>query len=132
MNVIAEWSILENFMSGLFVTMLGANPGPAIAIYSALTSAAAQRDALRAVASNVMSPDELDVFDAILSLFTSAAKDRNKIAHWIWGYSTDLPDAVLLGDPKAMLAFRTAVLASTTEVDRTSALPELPKDDIFV
>lgn len=101
MNVVAEWSILESFFSDLFMQMLGANPRPAAAMYYALSGEASKKAALRAIAQTVLSMEEQDVFEAILSLFTSVAKDRNKIAHWIWGYSSDLPDAVLLWDPAA-------------------------------
>lgn len=101
MNVIAEWSILESFVLGLFVQMLGKNPRPAVAMYSALTSEAAKRDTLRAVADVALnySQEKRDVFDAILDTIKTASKDRIKIAHWIWGHSKDLPDAVLLLDP---------------------------------
>lgn len=105
MNVLAEWSILESFLLGLFTQMLGENPRPAAAIYGALTSDTSKRAALRAVAKVALrNQQEKDVFEAILDLYKTCAKHRNKIAHWIWGWSKELPDAVLLMDPSEHMA----------------------------
>ena len=130
MHVIAEWSILESFLSSLFVQMLGANPGPAAAIYASLTGSNAQKDSLRAVGETVMSPDEQDVFEALLSLTTAAAKDRARIAHHVWGHSPELPDAVLLGDPKGLMIFNAAVREYTRNLE--GEVPVFPRDKILV
>lgn len=102
MRVLSDWSLLESHMASLFVKMIGTNPRPAAAMYAELSGAAAQKAAFKGLASAVLSRQEYDVFLAILDLFTSAAKERGKIAHWTWGYSPALPDAVLLGDPRAL------------------------------
>jgi hypothetical protein len=83
MKVISAWSILESFLNGVFVQMLGANPVPAAAMYTALTGTAAQNAALRAIARVSLSHRDYELFLAILIVFRSVAKDRNKIAHWV-------------------------------------------------
>ncbi len=109
MNVIWEWSILESYLGWLFVTMLGSNPAPGAAIYSSLTSTAAQKSAFRSLASFALMGDEIDIFEAILDLFSTAAKSRNKIAHWVWGYSPQILDGLLLCNPRDVMAYQTAV-----------------------
>ena len=37
----------------------------------------------------------MELFEALLILFAEAAKDRNKVAHWVWGHGSSLPDAIL-------------------------------------
>ncbi len=136
MRVIAAWSLLESDFEGVFVQMLGANPRPAAAIYASLTSAATQKAALRAIAEFEIPMPERDVLDALFSQLATVAKDRNKVAHWIWGSSPDLPDGVLLTDPKAMIKYRVA----TEDYDRTMrdkpdwtlTRPEFPRDETFV
>lgn len=108
MNVVAEFSILESFLIGLFVQMLGANPRPAASMYMALASEAARTAALKALADLVLDEKERSILEAILDAYKTAAKHRNKIAHWIWGYSTELPDAVLLRDPTASVVEQVA------------------------
>ncbi len=135
MKVIAEWSILESFMQGLFVTMLGANPGPAAAIYASLISPAAQKDAFRALAKiSLSSDDEKDVFEAILKVFDTAIRPRNVIAHWEWGHSPNIPDGVLLGDPEALTRYNVAAKEFTDALgtDPRPTRPQFPRDDIFV
>ena len=100
MSVIAGWSILESFVSSFFVDLLGANPAPAAAIYSVIRSEAAQKDALRAVAGTRLSDVEMDLLEAVFSVFDSAAKGRNKVAHWVWGYANEIADGVLLCNPR--------------------------------
>jgi len=100
MDVIAGWAKLENFLSHLFVRMLGVNPTPAAAIYAALKAEAARDSALRTLAEFSLQPADEEVFSVLLELYDTAGKLRHKVAHWIWGHTDDIPDAVLLCDPR--------------------------------
>lgn len=120
MNVIAEWSILESFLMSLFVQMLGDNPRPAAAIFASLTSDSARRAALRALAHVALDGDQQkkDIFEAILNAIKIAGKHRNKIAHWVWGFSKDLPDAVLLMKPEDKVEQNVADLEHRAVMDK--------------
>mgnify|MGYP001603292855 CR=1 FL=1 len=135
MKVIAEWSILESFVTGLFVRMLGADPKPGAAMYAALTGSAAQ-DAVFAALAKVTLPDsERDVFDAIVWLYKSAAKERNKIAHWVWGHAADIKDGVLLTDPDVLLEMRVATHEHEKKAQGWGKFvnaPKFPEDKIYV
>lgn len=119
MNVIAEWSILESFINGVFVQALGANPTQAAAIFATIRSPQGQRDAFTAaIAVSLPNEDERNIIYALLDEYERAGKPRNKIAHWTWGHSPDLPDAALLANPVAMSTFQTYVVKYC---DRTAA-----------
>lgn len=115
MNVVAEWSILESFINGVFVALLRASPVQAASIFATIRSQQGQRDAFMAVV-DVTLPDqgERDIIMALLKAYERASKVRNRVAHWVWGHSPDLPDAVLLANPASMAAF-TAEMAEFTQ-----------------
>ena len=131
MNVVAEWSILESFVTTLFTKMLGSSAEIGTEMYVALSGGAAQNAAFRAVADATLKGDEKDVFEAIFAEYKSISKMRNNIAHWVWGHSPELPDAALLIDPKHFtrwrVSFDKAIASRTGE-----SLPDTPRDKIFV
>ena len=135
MKVIAEWSILESFIEGLFVAMLGANPSPAAAIYAVLISPRAQREALGTLADIALSSqDEKDVFEAILRLRDAAIQPRNDIAHYVWGHSPEIPDGVLLCKSEVLMQFNVALkeYRDALGIPPWPPMPELPRDKVFV
>lgn len=101
MNVVAEWSLLENAILYLFTRLLGENPTQGAAIFTSIRNQNGKRDAFRAVIPAGCGGDQQkeDLVNAAIAIFEKASKTRNKIAHWVWGYSDDLPDAVLLAKP---------------------------------
>jgi hypothetical protein len=42
-------------------------------------------------------------------LVKRAGAKRHKVAHWIWGYSPETPDALILTDPDAVTEFNVAM-----------------------
>lgn len=105
LEAIASWSNVEAFLLQLFIRLLGGNESLAACIYLALDTQYAKTKAIKAAADNVMRGQdrERSILDAILSIAKTNEKDRNKLAHWTWGDSPDLPNALLLVNPRAML-----------------------------
>ncbi|MDZ7725711.1 MAG: hypothetical protein U5R06_23515 [candidate division KSB1 bacterium] len=103
---ISSWSNVENFLLKLFVQILGGNKSLATDIYISLESQAAKTSAINAAARSIlkMESDELKIFKAIMAISKANVKNRNKLAHWTWGYSPDLNEALLLVDPKATIS----------------------------
>jgi hypothetical protein len=142
MNVVAEFSILESFVSSLFVKMLGPNPGPAAAVFAAIKNEVARKDAFRAVAKTVLNETEMDLLEAVLARFDTAARGRNKVAHHVWGHSPAIPDGVLLCDPvvftKANVEMHQylQIIKSRTNpqarLESNPVRPEFPIDKIYV
>lgn len=99
-EVISTWSHVENFMLRLYLDMAGGHETDAAAVYLAMDTANAKTKVVTTLAERRLSPDNQKLLRAILRLVKSYQLDRDKLAHWIWGTSPDLPDAVLLFDPR--------------------------------
>ena len=104
-EAIASWANVESFMLKLFVEMFGGNEALATNIFLSLSNQSAKNDAIRAAADSFFEngSDELAVFRALLAISKTNEKDRNKLAHWTWGDSPNLPDALLLIDPRTTI-----------------------------
>jgi hypothetical protein len=102
LEAIASWSNVEGFLLRMFEALLGGNGSVAVAMYRALETQSAKTKAIRAAANSVLSerPDELRVLKALLAIAQTNEKSRNKLAHWVWGLSRDIPDAFLLADSR--------------------------------
>lgn len=129
MGVLAEWSQLEWALGELLQRMVGKNPAPATVMYNALSGSASKGAALKAIAEVVLEDWQKEHFDTIINLFKSSSKDRNRIAHGIWGYANELPDALLLKDPiessKYSLSFK-------VETENNGAQSKNFENDILV
>ena len=68
------------------------------------------------------------VFSAALRVADIAQADRHKLAHWIWGHCPELPNALLLADPKAVRA-QTIELTRMLDKRKDSLVYVLSVDD---
>jgi hypothetical protein len=85
---------------------MGADPTVALAVFDKLTSDGLQRVARQAAADVSLSEDDLELFNAVSNVVDSIYKQRNKIAHWLWGYCAELPpDSLLLANPATLKKF---------------------------
>jgi hypothetical protein len=114
-EAIASWSNVESFMLHLFIQLFGGNQALATDVFLALEGQGPKAAAIQAAAERVLkdTPERLKLLRAILALVATNQKARDKLAHWIWGDSRNLPDALLLANPKSLLG-------------------DLDKDEIFV
>ena len=80
-----------------------------------------QLRALRAAAEAALAPHELRVFKAALSVAESVQTPRNHLAHWTWGTCVELPNALLLAEPKAQKE-RDREIATALERSETGKL----------
>ena len=105
---------------------------------SALSSSAAQMAALQAAADVALSRERLELFGALLILVKRAATKRNKIAHWLWGTSVQVANALILLNPDAVHGLHTqnakfmAAFKNGQTVADPSALPPLDLSEAFV
>lgn len=102
---IAQWPEVENVLGHVLAMLLETEARAAIAMLSSLASTAAQTAIIEAAAETKLRNDQKEVFDAILMLVRQVGKERHKMAHWCWGSSPQLPDALLLIDPEWKLQF---------------------------
>jgi hypothetical protein len=101
-KIFAVWANIERRLSVLLVHLLGADQVHAHAIFSILQTQALQSKALEAAAKSALSPDDLDIFDAALTVINGVQKTRNRLAHWAWGKCLQRPDLLLLADPDGL------------------------------
>lgn len=140
---IATWSITEAQLGRLLVTIMGAQARPALAMFGALQSNAAKIATVTAAANTLLIGDELEAFQAIMPLAKTAADQRHKFAHHLWGVCDELPDALLLVDPKHSLNWQIDLneamakplmqrLGSIFDANTEFDLPKFPNDKIDV
>jgi hypothetical protein len=139
-EIIALWSRIETTLGGVLALMLDAGVRPSMAMYGAIQNSRAQMDALEAAAKSVLSEGDFELFGAVMTIIKRAAAKRHKIAHWVWAYSAQIPDALVLIDPDAFLEYNVksseliaAVKAgdfsvTSTEVDLSRAFAYRDKD----
>jgi len=104
-EALASWCNVEGFLLRLFVDLFGGHGALAADVFLSLQNQAAKSAAIDAAATSVLRgrDNELRVLRAILALAKTNEKERNKLAHWTWGESPGIPDALLLVDPRAMI-----------------------------
>jgi hypothetical protein len=92
---------VEIWLGVALANLMQADFKAAIAMYSSVQSRSAQIGMLRAAAETALPQDESDIFEAILSAsIIPAIKDRDKLAHWVWGLTDQLPNDLLLIEPQ--------------------------------
>ncbi len=100
MNVIANFAEIESAMGGLLAVMLSGASSPVVAMYNSLKASGVQREAIKSVAQDVLDEDCYKLFLAIMKIYETCSSERNKIAHWSWGWADEIPNALLLMSPK--------------------------------
>ena len=102
MEALASWSNVEAFMLSLFVELFGGHGALAAEVFLSMQTQFAKSAAIDTAAANVLKerPEELRLLRAILAIARTSEKARNKLAHWTWGESPEVPDALLLVDPR--------------------------------
>lgn len=103
MEAIGSWSNVESFLIGLYVELMGGPNELASTAYLSLETQSAKTQAIQAVARKSLSKENLRLLNAILAVAKTHQKSRDKLAHHVWGESPDIPDALLLADPKALV-----------------------------
>jgi hypothetical protein len=100
MEAIAEWSTVESFMLRMYVQLAGGAETDSAAMYLSLEIASAKSKAIATLAERKLEPNYVDLLKAIIKISKTWQKDRDKLAHWEWGFTDDLKDAILLVDPR--------------------------------
>lgn len=124
---IAEYAEVEFTLGSALGALLKSEAKTGLAMFVRANSRTAQKMMVSLAAEEVLEPDHLTIFSIIMSKAVAPAMgDRDKLAHWCWGYSPDLPDALLLMDP----VHKTKNLAAYFLMPDTP--PKIDRDAIFV
>ena len=122
-EVISTWSNVEVFMMRLFVDLMGGPEELAATVFLALEIQSAKSAAINAAAEEKLSVENKALLSAILAVVKSHQKTRDKLAHWVWGYSDQIPDGLLLTNPKdTMRPFPADLIYVWKETDFKAAI----------
>lgn len=114
---ITQFANLESLLGLSLALILDANQKAVLAMYSAFDSRASQMKLLKAATESELEKLHSDIFDAIITHFVRPVmRDRDKFAHWVWGYSTDLPDALLLMEPRERTPLHAEAINPTSPI----------------
>ena len=89
-------------MLRVFVQLMGGTAERAATVFLALETQTAKTQAINTVASSLPGAHK-EMLQALLAIARTNQKGRDRFAHWIWGDISDLPDALLLLDPRIIL-----------------------------
>lgn len=133
-RAVAGWSEIEGQMGTLLVKMLGANARPALAMFSALTSAPAKIATVKAAAETVLQPASNEMFQAVLSVASRRAKQRHSLAHNVWGTAEAIPDALLLAESQDIAGYWMQAFQAGELFSRAGVAPafDWPREKILV
>ncbi|MHB1233898.1 MAG: hypothetical protein ACYCZQ_15135 [Burkholderiales bacterium] len=144
-EVISIWSAIESEILSIATDILDTDYVAVAAMLGALTSSEAKTAALVAAATEVLNRTDLALFNKVREATKASRNRRNEFAHHIWMYSDDLPDALLLIDPKYLSSFSAKRKRGIADLEQAMAqkrvmadglklfpIPEIDKSKIFV
>ncbi len=97
------WSWVETQTSGLFTLLLGLNVEAGMELYNSFGGASLKENGIKILARSNLERADYEIIDALLKVVNSHQRTRDKIAHWYWGLSDQIPDGLVLIDPKDLL-----------------------------
>ncbi|MFK0331036.1 hypothetical protein ACIQUB_07920 [Rhizobium sp. NPDC090275] len=100
---IARASALDHGMAMVLVSLLHASPEPAFAMFSEVLDAGNRRAMILAAARSTLDAEHFEMLEVVSNAVRMQIDVRNKFAHWLWGGCEQLPDALLLVDPRYLL-----------------------------
>jgi hypothetical protein len=102
---ICSWAEVE-IQLGMFLSfLLHANEKAIRAIYSGLENRAAQLRMIGSASSAILPQDHVDIVTVIMNAIVKPSmRYRDKLAHWCWGFSDELPEVLLIRDPEIHLS----------------------------
>lgn len=105
MESVDSWANVEAIQLNTFVTILGGSESLAAALFLSLGTQGPKSAAINAAAAQRFPERVCRVLAAILRITKTNGGRRDRLVHWSWGTSPDLPDALLLMDPRVLLTW---------------------------
>lgn len=131
---IAAWTEIELQLGRVMAGLLGIEHAEtALAMYLAIENQRIRLGVLRAAAERVLSHRDKKLFDAILGVALASQKDRNMMAHWLWGICDSIPDGAIVMEPEFRLTHMTEIQARMARGERITVDAYSPlRDKIYV
>jgi hypothetical protein len=99
LSVITIWAEVDSYIGLTLVRLLGADAKELIELFIQRVGSSQQRALLLENARALLSPDQTDCLEALLRMFAVDYRGRNRLVHWISGYSNEVPNGILFQDP---------------------------------
>jgi hypothetical protein len=103
--VLNESNNLELELGYSLTRLLKTQPLVGVGIYQAVYTGSLKRNVLLLAGEQALSPIEQAIFATLVDLVKGIGERRNKIAHAIWGWSAQVPDALLAIQPLDLLKY---------------------------
>jgi hypothetical protein len=102
-------------------------------LYNSFSGASLKENGIKILARSTLRRSDYKIIDALLKVIDSQQKIRNKIVHWFWGYSEQIPDGLVLIDPKILL-LRNARVQARKRAGKFATIDEaaIPFEEIYV
>lgn len=114
MQVIGQSAYLEASVAAMVALFLKADFRVVVEMFNAVVSSEAQLDVVEAAGRVALeSKDDRDLFMAVMSVVRRARKRRRKYAHSLFGFATNIPDAVLIAPLESLSRDVAGVKASS-------------------
>jgi hypothetical protein len=128
---VSQWSEIELHLGAFLGFLLHAHPRAAWAMYTKVENRAAQLRMITAAAEASVPADHFDVLSVLISsILRPVMRERDKLAHWAWGHSDQLPDALLISEPAETLDGLMRVLKLYPGIEKAGVATNF--DQIFV
>lgn len=102
--------------------LLHANEKGVVAMCSGVENRAAQLRLIESAAQASVPPRHFEVLSALMStVIRPAMRERDKLAHWAWGFSRELPDALFISKPSRTLDGLMEALRSQPEIEKAAS-----------
>lgn len=96
--IIARWAKAEANLGTVLLVLSGPAVAAVSATYAVLKSPQAKMDMLRAIAGECLATEAADTFKAVIAYLKHGWDLRNRMAHGLWGFSSELPEPLLVVD----------------------------------
>jgi hypothetical protein len=100
LEAICLWGEVEALLATILIAVVRRDARRTVEQFLELSSSRRQREVLEQAASEKLSPEQMELLSAALSVYSHQAKERNRLVHWCAGMSPEVPDAIILQDPK--------------------------------
>ena len=95
MEAMISWSNVERFMLNMYLELMGGSQDLAAVSFLAQETQNAKTASINAAAKHVLDEKYFELLQAILKASKPGQLGRDKLAHWTWGYSPNIPDGFL-------------------------------------
>lgn len=100
---ISLYARMDEYRGRILLDLLHARAKPAMAMYFAAHSDNLKIELTLAAAQAELNPDDFALAKAAFDCCKTAGKHRHRLAHWTWHQSDQIPDALIVADPRNRL-----------------------------